>query len=90
MRVRYRLRRVRYLTGTLATIHNTHQSKTRTRFVIKRRHTTKPQYYKMTLWEYEWVKNLDNATVFHTQSEIDRELVATRMTLYHYYEIIQV
>ncbi len=84
------MRRVRYLIGTLATLHNTHQSKTRTRFVIKRSHTTKPQYYKMTLWEYEWVKNLDNATVFRTQADIERELLATRMTIYNHYEIIQV
>lgn len=84
------MRRVRYLTGTLATIHNTRQAQTRTRYVIKRKHTTKPLYYKMTLWEYEWVKNLDNATVFHTQADIDRELVATRMTIYNQYEIIQV
>jgi hypothetical protein len=84
------LRRVRYLAGTLATLHNTRQAQTRTRFVIKRKHTTKPQYYKMTLWEYEWVKTLDNATRFRTQAEVARELEATRMSLYHYYEIIQV
>lgn len=84
------MRRVRYLAGTLATLHNTRQAQTRTRFVIKRKHTTKPQYYKMTLWEYEWVKNLDNATVFHKQQDIERELLATRMTIYNYYEIIQV
>lgn len=84
------MKTVRYLTGTLRTIHNTKQAEKQVGFIIKKRYAPHPMFYRMTLWGYEWDRNRDKATVFRDRRMLDAELVATTMAIYNYYEIIQI
>lgn len=59
-------------------------------YVIKRRHGGKPQYYKATLWGYGWTRNMAEATVFHSQQEVQRELQSTRMSYEYYFSLITI
>ena len=79
-----------HFTGTARTLYNTRVYAKRVGFVIRRKHTLQPRYYKATLWGYKWVKNLDDATVFRERRLLKAELLATDMTIYSEYEIIEV
>ena len=81
---------VSHLSGTLRTLYNTRVYSQQTGFVIRRKYTLQPRYYAATLWGYKWVKKLEDATVFRDRRFIRAELLATDMTIYCEYEIIEV
>ena len=74
--------------GTARTIINTKQVERCPEFVIKKRHSLRPSYYQATFWDYQWVSNLDKATVFRSEDAVDREIHATWIQYEDLYDIV--
>jgi hypothetical protein len=74
--------------GTARTIINTKQVERCPEFVIKKRHSLRPSYYQATFWDYQWVSNLDKATVFRSEDAVDREIHATWVQYEDLYDIV--
>ena len=74
--------------GTARTIINTKQVERCPEFVIKKRHSLRPAYYQATFWDYQWVSNLDKATVFRSEDAVDREIHATWIQYEDLYDIV--
>ena len=77
----------RYL-GTAQSIVATRQAEKCPEFVIKKRHSLRPAYYQATFWDYQWVNNLDKATVFRSQVAVDREVHATWVQYEDLYDVV--
>lgn len=77
----------RYL-GTVRTLINTRRAKTKPCFVIQKRHSLRPMYYSATFWDYQWVKNIDRATVFRSEAEVEREIRSTWIDYEDLYDIV--
>ena len=74
--------------GTIRTVVKTKQAERCPEFVIKKRHSLKPRYYQATFWDYQWVTNIDKATVFRSEVEIEREIHATWVRYEELYDIV--
>lgn len=61
----------------------------RPRYIIKRRHSMRNEYYKATLHGYKWVSNPSKATVFQGMTQVYHELSATWVEYESDYEIIK-
>lgn len=77
----------RYL-GTARTLINTKQAEKCPEFVIRKRHCQKPMYYQATFWDYQWVSNLDKATVFRSEQAVDREIHSTWVQYEALYDVV--
>jgi hypothetical protein len=74
--------------GTIRTIVVTKQAGKCPEFVIRKRHALKPTYYQASLWDYQWVTNLDKATVFRSEVEVEREIHSTWVQYEALYDIV--
>ena len=61
----------------------------RRRYIIKRKHSMKDEYYKATLHGYRWVSNRKQATVFRGIGQVYCELCSTWVEYESDYEIIK-
>lgn len=78
----------RYLSGLKTAIH-TERMKTAERLVI-RKVDAHPRFYAMDWCDYKWVKNIEEAMVFHSMEELEHELACTVMRYEAYYTIVRV
>lgn len=59
------------------------------RYIIKRRHSRRDEYYKATLHGYKWVSDRRKATVFKGLKQVYVELSSTWVEYESDYEIIK-
>lgn len=74
--------------GTVRTVVATKQAEKCPEFVIRKRYGLKPMYYQANFWDYQWVSNLDKATVFRSEVEVEREIHATWVRYEALYDIV--
>jgi hypothetical protein len=59
------------------------------KYVVKRTHCFKEQYYVMDLYGYKWTSDKEKATVFRSTQSVDTELKCTRMMYESYFEVVK-
>lgn len=59
------------------------------KYVIQRDHSTKTQYYRMSLYGYEWTNKKHLATVFYGEEHLRREIQSTMMQYENYYKVVK-
>lgn len=74
--------------GTVRTVVNTKQTEKCPKFVIRKRHSLKPKYYQATFWDYQWVSDIEKATMFRSEVEIEREIHSTWVQYEALYDIV--
>jgi hypothetical protein len=60
------------------------------KYVVKRTHCFKEQYYVMDLYGYKWTYHRDKATVFRCTQSLDTELKCTRMMYEAHFEVVRI
>jgi hypothetical protein len=60
------------------------------KYVVKRTHCFREQYYVMDLYGYKWTPKKEKATVFRSTQSLDTELKCTRMMYEAHFEVVRI
>lgn len=75
--------------SAVKTARHTTQARSRTGYVIRRKHSLKPAYYAVDWGDYKWVSTPHEATVFYSKQSVDIEIKSTCMQYEAYYEVVE-